>query len=71
MTDWDLKEDDVVVLRPLDDIPEHLFQVWEVFDDCITGYSLTGPLTGVYGEPGLELILRVHSRSTGGDQGRG
>ena len=27
MTDWNLKEDDVVVLRPLDDIPEHLFQV--------------------------------------------
>jgi len=71
MTDWNLKEDDVVVLRALDDIPEHLFQVWEVFDDCITGYSLTGPLAGVYGEPGLELILRVHLRSTEGDQGRG
>ena len=71
MTDWHLKENDVVVLRALDDIPEHLFQVWEVYDDGITGYSLTGPLTGVYGEPGLELILRVHSRSTGGDQGRG
>jgi hypothetical protein len=49
---------------PLDDIPEHLFRVWEVYDDCISGYSLTGPLEGVYGEPGLELILRVHSRST-------
>ena len=64
MTDWHLKEDDVVVLRPLDYIPEHLFQVWEVFDEVITGDSLTGPLTGVYGEPGLELILWVHSRST-------
>ena len=71
MTDWQLKEDDVVVLRSLDDIPEHLFQVWEVFDDCITGYALTGPLKGVYGEPGLELILRVHARSNGGSQGRG
>ena len=64
MTQWHLKEDDVVVLRRLDDIPQHLFQVWEVYDDCITGYSITGPLKGVYGEPGLELILRVHSRST-------
>ena len=54
----------MVVLRPLDDIPEHLFRVLDVFDDCITGYSLTGPLEGVYGEPGLELILRVYSRST-------
>ena len=71
MTDWHLKEGDVVVLRALDDIPEHLFQVWEVYDDCITGYALTGPLKGVYGEPGLELLLRVHSRSNGGDQGRG
>ena len=64
MTQWHLKEDDVVVLRRLDDIPQHLFQVWEVYDDCITGYSITGPLKGVYGEPGLELILRFHSRST-------
>jgi hypothetical protein len=24
----------------------------------VSGYSLTGLLTGVYGEPGLELILR-------------
>jgi hypothetical protein len=64
MTQWHLKEDDVVVLRRLDDIPQHLFQVWEVYDDCITGYSITGPLKGVYGEPGLELILRVHSSSS-------
>ena len=71
MTDWHLKEDDVVVLQALDDLPEHLFRVREVYDDCITGYALTGPLTGVFGEPGLELILRVHSRSNGGDQGRG
>ncbi len=64
MTDWRPNEDDVIVLRSLDDIPEHLFQVLEVYEDCITGYALTGPLKGVYGEPELELILRVHSRST-------
>jgi hypothetical protein len=64
MTNWHLKEDDVVVLRTLDDIPEHLFQVLDVYEDCITGYAITGPLKGVYGEPELELILRVHSRST-------
>ncbi len=59
MTDWHLKEDDIVVLRPLDDIPEHLFKVLDVYEDCITGYAITGPLKGVYGEPELELILRV------------
>lgn len=55
-----LNEGDVVVLCPIDDIPEHLFQVDEVYDDCIGGYSLTGPLKGEYGEPPLELILRIH-----------
>ena len=32
MMDWHLKEDDVVVLRTLDDIPEHLFQVLDVYE---------------------------------------
>ncbi len=55
-----LKEGVLVVLRPLDDIPQHLFQIDEIFDDCVTGYSLTGPLAGEYGEPALDLILEVH-----------
>jgi hypothetical protein len=50
----------VVVLRALDDIPQHLFRVTEVFDgDLLGGYSLTGPLADEYGEPGVELVLRV------------
>lgn len=49
----------MVVIRAFDGFPEHLFRVSEVFDDCVTGYSLTGPLAGEYGEPGFELILRV------------
>ena len=65
MEPLNLKEDDVVVIRAGDDWPEHLFRVWEIYDDCITGYSISGPLNGVYGEPGLDLILRVHSRSKG------
>tara|TARA_R110002049_G_C9132760_1_gene559129 strand:+ start:1587 stop:1772 length:186 start_codon:yes stop_codon:yes gene_type:complete len=59
MTEWQLKEDDVVVIRAFDDIPEHLFRVWEVYDDCITGYSITGPLEGVYGEPAYDLIIKI------------
>ncbi|MFC6636950.1 hypothetical protein GV827_22745 [Sulfitobacter sp. JBTF-M27] len=62
---FNLHEDDVVVIRAFDEWPEHLFQVWEVYDDCITGYYLTGPLEGVYGEPAFDLILRVHSRANG------
>ncbi|MDO6588635.1 hypothetical protein DS901_15465 [Loktanella sp. D2R18] len=54
----DLQEGDVVVIRASEDWPEHLFEVDEVFEDCVSGYSLTGPLSGVYGEPGWELILR-------------
>ena len=65
MDPYNLKEDDVVVIRAFDDWPEHLFQVWEVYDDSITGYSLSGPLEGAYGEPAFDLILRVHSRADG------
>ena len=60
----DLREGDVVVIRAFDDWPEHLFEVDETFDDCVSGYSITGPLAGVYGEPGFELIDRVAYRAT-------
>ncbi|MEY8099829.1 hypothetical protein AB9F29_20905 [Falsihalocynthiibacter sp. S25ZX9] len=65
MDTHNLKEDDVVVICAGDDWPEHLFKVWEVCDDFITGYATSGPLNGVYGEPDFDLILRVHSRSQG------
>lgn len=59
----DLQPGDVVVIRAAEDWPEHLFRVDYVFDDCVGGYSVTGPLAGEYGEPGRDLILRVHSRA--------
>lgn len=62
MTYLGLKEGDVVVIRAGDDWPEHLFRVDEVFEDMVTGYSITGPLQGEYGEPDFGLILSVHSR---------
>ncbi|KIC10782.1 hypothetical protein RA19_10350 [Leisingera sp. ANG-M1] len=58
----DLQPDDVVVIGAFDDIPEHLFRITEVFDDCAGGYSITGPLAGEYGEPSFDMILRVHER---------
>ena len=51
----------IVMIAAFDDVPEHTFRVEEVFEDCVTGTALTGPLAGEYGEPDIELILRVLS----------
>ena len=51
----------IVMIAAFDDVPEHTFRVEEVFEDCVTGTALTGPLVGEYGEPDIELILRVLS----------
>lgn len=55
-----LNEGTIVVIRAFDDIPEHLFRISEVYEDCVGGYSITGPLKGEYGEPEFDLILRIH-----------
>ncbi|MEY8118882.1 hypothetical protein AB9F26_11520 [Falsihalocynthiibacter sp. BN13B15] len=46
-----------VVITAFDDIPEHLFLVSELHEDCICGTALTGPFKGAYGEPDWNLIL--------------
>jgi hypothetical protein len=46
----------IVVISAFDDVPEHLFRVDAVHDDCVTGVALTGPLAGEYGEPDLSLV---------------
>ena len=51
----------IVLIAAFDDVPEHSFRVEEVFEDCVTGIALTGPLAGEYGEPDLSLILQVLS----------
>ncbi len=61
MTELELNPGDVVVIQAFDDVPEHLFRVEEVFEDCVTGFAVTGPLAGSYGEPALEMILQVVS----------
>ena len=59
-----------VLIRAFDDTPLHQFLVEEVFQDCITGTAVTGPLAGEYGEPDIELVLRVLSPdSSGSSQG--
>jgi hypothetical protein len=54
-----MKPGDVVVIGAFDEVPEHWFRVDEVFEDCIAGVALTGPLQGEYGEPELSMIIRV------------
>jgi hypothetical protein len=70
MTDLNITSGSTVLIAGFDDIPSHQFLVEEVFEDCITGTALTGPLAGDYGEPDIELVLRVLSQdSNDGSQG--
>ena len=61
MTDLTITPGCTVLLAGFDDIPAHQFLVEEVLEDCITGMALTGPLAGEYGEPDLDLVVRVLS----------
>ena len=56
-----IRAGDLVIIEGFDDIPEHQFQVEEVSEDLVTGTVLKGPLAGEYGEPDIELVLRVLS----------
>ncbi|MEP3347400.1 MAG: hypothetical protein ABJN34_07670 [Litoreibacter sp.] len=50
-----------VTISAFDDVPEHLFLVHTVEEDCVTGVALTGPLEGAYGEPPIELIRSIQT----------
>lgn len=52
----ELRTGAIVVIMAFDDVPEHRFQIDEVFEDFVTGTALTGPLAGEYGEPSVDLI---------------
>ena len=64
MTNLTITPGCVVLLAGFDDIPEHSFLVEEVYEDCITGTALTGPLAGEYGEPDIALVLQVLAGQT-------
>ena len=59
MTDLPITPGSIVLIAGFDEIPTHQFLVQDVFEDCITGMALTGPLAGEYGEPDITLVLRV------------
>lgn len=54
-----VKPGSIVTIRAFDDVPEHRFEVQEVYDDFVTGIALTGPLAGEYGEPEGSLIVEA------------
>ncbi len=54
-----IRPGDIVTISAFDDVPEHLFRVDEVLNDCVTGVALTGPLAGEYGEPDLSLVAGI------------
>lgn len=51
-----IKPGDVVTILAFDDVSEHQFLVDEVYEDCVTGTAVSGPLAGLYGEPPLGLV---------------
>ena len=63
----DLRPVCIVLIAGFDDIPEHQFQVDEVYEDLVTGTVLTGTLAGEYGEPEIELIIAVIPQETTND----
>ena len=67
MTLKDLQPGCIVLIAGFDDIPDHQFQVEEVYEDLVTGTVLTGPFAGEYGEPDIEMIVEVISQGTTSD----
>lgn len=52
-----MKPGSIVWIAAFDEVPQHLFRVDAVYEDCVGGVALTGPLAGCYGEPALDQIL--------------
>ena len=63
----DLQPGYIVLVAGFDDIPEHQFQVDEVYEGLVTGTVLTEPFAGKHGEPEIELITAVISQETTND----
>ena len=60
----DIRPGDVVVIGGFDDIPEHEFRIEEIYEEFVTGMALSGPFAGEYGEPDIEMIVKLISQGT-------
>ena len=59
MRQLDIKPGCIVLIEGFDDIPEHEFRIEEIYEEFVIGMALSGPFAGEYGEPDIELVLRV------------
>ena len=58
----DLSPGCIVLIEGFDDIPEHEFRIEEIYEEFVTGIALSGPFAGEYGEPDIEMILKLISQ---------
>ena len=64
MRQLDLCPGCIVVIEGCDDIPEHEFRIDEIYEEFVTGMALSGPFAGEYGEPDMEMIVKLISQGT-------
>ena len=60
----DLRPGCIVLIEGFDDIPEHEFRIEEIYEAFVTGMALSGPFAGEYGEPDIEMIVKIISQGT-------
>ena len=60
----DLSPGCIVLIAGFDDIPEHEFRIEEIYEEFVTGRALSGPFAGEYGEPDIEMIVKLISQGT-------
>ena len=53
-----------MLIEGFDDIPEHEFRIEEIYEEFVTGMALSGPFAGEYGEPDIEMIVKLISQGT-------
>ena len=58
----DLSPGCIVLIAGFDDIPEHEFRIEEIYEEFVAGMALSGPLAGEYGEPDIEMIVKLISQ---------
>ena len=55
-----------MLIEGFDDIPEHEFRIEQIYEEFVTGMALYGPFAGEYGEPDIEMIVKLISQGTTG-----
>ena len=64
MGQLDIRPGCIVLIEGFDEIPEHEFRIEEIYEEFVTGMALSGPFAGEYGEPDIEMIVKLISKGT-------